>query len=226
MRFKDVFSIIGPVMVGPSSSHTAGAVSIGRVARQLLGRVPSEADIALYGSFAETYRGHGTDVALVAGLLDWSTEDMRIPRSLEFAAEVGMRVNFRRGAGTVPHPNTALIRLQCGPHRAEVLASSIGGGNIEVHRVNGFAVRCSAAYPALFVSHRDVPGVIAAVTRLLSAEGVNIVSMSVDRKGRSGEALSVIETDENVHDALLAALRALPDVSEIRKIDVTGSRCA
>jgi len=95
-----------------------------------------------------------------------------------------------------------------------------------LHRVNGFAVRCSAAYPALFVSHRDVPGVIAAVTRLLSAEGVNIVSMSVDRKGRSGEALSVIETDENVHDALLAALRALPDVSEIRKIDVTGSRCA
>jgi len=224
MRFKDVFSIIGPAMVGPSSSHTAGAVRIGRVARHLLGDVPERAEIRFYGSFADTYRGHGTDLAIVGGLLDFDTDDSRIPSSLKIAERLGIEIEFREGKGSIPHPNTARIAARRGEREAVVTASSIGGGNIEVHGVNDFDVKFTAMYPTLLVFHDDRPGMIADLTRILSREHVNIGHMSVDRKGRSGEALTVIDTDSALSDDLIREVAQLPTVRDVRLVDLTGAK--
>jgi L-serine dehydratase len=225
MRFKDVFSIIGPAMVGPSSSHTAGAVRLGRVARRLLGSLPEKAEIVFYRSFADTYRGHGTDLAVVSGIMDYDTDDVRIPLSLDLAAEAGIQVLIRAGKGLAAHPNTAEIRLAAGERKVVVRGASIGGGNIEIESINDFDIRFSAMYPTLLVFHADRPGMIAEVTGLLSREQINIGCMDLDRKGRNGDALTAIESDNGFAPELLNRLTALPDVTEVRVIDITeGSR--
>lgn len=221
MRFKDVFSIIGPAMVGPSSSHTAGAVRIGRVARHVLGELPDEAQILLYGSFADTYQGHGTDLAIVGGLLDFDTDDPRIPNSIGIAESLGVSIEFRPGKGQFPHPNTAKLLVRAGEREAAVVGASIGGGNIEVLGVNDFDVKFTAMYPTLVIFHEDRPGMIAEFTRLLSRDSVNIGHMSVDRKGRSGEAVTVIDVDGTITGQLIAEIEQLPTVREVRKVDLT-----
>ena len=224
MRFKDVFSIIGPAMVGPSSSHTAGAVRIGRAARHILGELPEKANIVFYGSFADTYKGHGTDLAVVGGLLDFDTDDPRIPSSLEIAEQLGIDIAIREGSGHFPHPNTAKITISKGEREISVVGASIGGGNIEVLSVDGFNVKFTAMYPTLILYHRDRPGMIAEVTRVLSREQVNIGHMSVDRKGRSGEALTVIETDHALTQEIVREIASLPQVQDARLIDLTQKR--
>lgn len=224
MRFKDVFSIIGPAMVGPSSSHTAGAVRIGRVARHVLGDVPDKADIYFYGSFADTYRGHGTDLAIVGGLLDFDTDDPRIPSSLTIAEQIGLDIAFKEGKGHFPHPNTAKIIARCMDREVVVTGASIGGGNIEVLGIDGFDVKFTAMYPTLVLYHNDRPGMIADVTRVLSRENVNIGHMSVDRRGRSGEALTVIDTDSSLTDDVVREIAELATVRDVRLIDLTGKR--
>jgi len=222
MRFKDVFSIIGPSMIGPSSSHTAGAVRLGRVARELLGAMPKEADIVFYGSFAATYAGHGTDVAVVAGLLRFGTDDARIPDSLRLAAEVGMKVTFRAGAGAAVHPNTLSVELRSDDRFCRMTGCSIGGGNIEVIEASGFDLRFTADYPTMIVFHGDRTGVLADITRLLSGANVNIGYMDVDRKGRLGEAATAVETDGGLSDDLLEEIGRLPGVTGISYIDLNG----
>lgn len=224
MRFKDVFSIIGPAMVGPSSSHTAGAVRIGRVARHILGDLPEKADILFYGSFADTYRGHGTDLAIVGGLLDFDTDDSRIPSSLAIAEQLGITIAFKEGKGQFPHPNTAKVIVRCGEREVIVTGASIGGGNIEVLGVNEFDVKFTAMYPTLILFHNDRPGMIADVTRVLSRENVNIGHMSVDRKGRSGEALTVIDTDSSLTEELIQEIAQLGTVRDVRLVDLTANR--
>lgn len=220
MRFKDVFSIIGPSMVGPSSSHTAGAARLGRVARQLLGEMPTRAEIVFYGSFADTYQGHGTDLAIVGGLLDWATDDLRIAQSFRHAEEAGLSVAIKAGKQIVSHPNTARIALSGAARSVELIGASIGGGNIEVHGVDGFDVKFIAMYPTLLVYHQDRPGMLAELTAALSREGINIGHMDVDRKGRHAEALTVIEADAPIPGELLARLRSLQDVSDARVVDL------
>jgi L-serine dehydratase len=222
LRFKDVFSIIGPGMVGPSSSHTAGAVRLGRVARALLGEVPVSAEIMLYGSFAETYRGHGTDLAIVGGLLDYDTDDERIPQSLDIAEQSGLKVIFKKSKARVAHPNTVKIKLSSAERSVIMIGSSIGGGNIEVSSVNDFDIEFTGSYPTLLIFHIDRPGLLADVTRLLSDENVNIGYMDVDRKARSGEAMTAIEVDSPVSVRLLDELKKLQNVHEVRIIDLTG----
>lgn len=222
MRFKDVFSIIGPAMVGPSSSHTAGAVRIGRVARHILGELPEKADIWFYGSFADTYQGHGTDLAIVGGLLDFDTDDARIPSSLTIAGQLGFDIAFKEGKGQFPHPNTAKLIVAASGREVTVTAASIGGGNIEVLGVNEFDVKFTAMYPTLILFHDDRPGMIADVTRVLSRENVNIGHMSVDRKGRSGEALTVIDTDNSITGEVIAEIAQLSTVRDVRLVDLTG----
>lgn len=222
MRFKDVFSIIGPSMIGPSSSHTAGAVRLGRVARELLGELPEEAEVVFYGSFAATYGGHGTDVAVVAGLLRFGTDDERIPDALREAAKAGMKVTFRTGAGAAVHPNTLSAELRAGERSCRMTGCSIGGGNIEVVEANGFDLRFTADYPTLIAFHGDRPGVLADMTRLLSAANVNIGCMDVDRKGRLGEAATAIETDGGIPGGVLAEIRKLRSVTGLSYIDLNG----
>jgi L-serine dehydratase len=221
MRFKDVFSIIGPAMIGPSSSHTAGAVRIGRAARHLFGRGPAEAIVTLYGSFAETYAGHGTDRAIAAGLLDLDTDDERVPDALEEADRIGLRIAFRTGVGIGPHPNYARIELRDEQGAAELSGASIGGGNIQIVSINGFDAGCSGQYPTLVVTHADRQGVLAALTRIISEAGLNIGFMVVDRKARDGEAMTVIEIDARPSEVLMEEIRALPHVTELAVIDLS-----
>ncbi|GGN99328.1 L-serine ammonia-lyase, iron-sulfur-dependent subunit beta [Saccharibacillus kuerlensis] len=223
MRFKNVFSIIGPSMVGPSSSHTAGAVRIGLIGRQLLGEEPVSAKIALYGSFAETYWGHGTDLALAGGLLGYATDDARIAEALEEAARREIEIVFVKGVGMAPHPNTAKLELTAADGRsAQVLGASIGGGNIMIHEMNGFDVRCSGEYPTIVVLHHDRPGVIASLTAILSDSETNIGYMGVDRKGRSAEAMTVMELDSVPGQDLLQRLRGISDVIEVIVINLNS----
>ncbi|WP_036717507.1 L-serine ammonia-lyase, iron-sulfur-dependent subunit beta [Paenibacillus sp. JCM 10914] len=222
MRFKDVFSIIGPSMVGPSSSHTAGAVRIGRAARRIFGAFPDQAEIVFYGSFAETYRGHGTDLAVVGGLLDFATDDMRIRHSVELAEEAGIRLTFKTAQNVAFHPNTVLLKLKNQDHEDIIAGASIGGGSVEMLRVNGFDVKFTMNYPVLLVFHDDTPGMVAHITRLLESGGVNIAYMDVDRKGRGGDALTVVEADEAVPAELMKHIESLSSVKRVVFADLTA----
>ncbi|MCR8635219.1 L-serine ammonia-lyase, iron-sulfur-dependent subunit beta [Paenibacillus radicis (ex Xue et al. 2023)] len=221
MRFKDVFSIIGPDMVGPSSSHTAGAVRIGRVARQLFEVQPEKVNIYLYRSFADTYQGHGTDVALAAGLLNWDTAHEHIPEALAIAEQRGMQLSFIAKSGGAPHPNTAILQMMKLNLSMRVTGTSIGGGNIEIVGVDDFDVRFSASFPTMVITHADRIGMLAEVTHLFSQNHLNIGAMDVDRKSRNGQALTVIEADGAISQELIQAVRNLEGVVRVRMIDLT-----
>ncbi len=222
MRFKDVFAIIGPAMIGPSSSHTAGAVRIGRVARQLLDRVPERANVTLYGSFAETYAGHGTDTAIAGGLLDYDTDNPRVTRALDEATSAGISITFRIGTGVVPHPNFASIEAEADGRHAAVTGASIGGGSIEIYSMNGFAAGCSGRHPTLIITHADISGFLAVVTAAVSDAGLNIGFMKVDRKSRFGEAMTVMELDKRPTSELLKRVRNMPLVAEAVVINLSA----
>lgn len=222
MRFKDVFSIIGPAMIGPSSSHTAGAARIGRAARQALGEPPLEADIALYGSFADTYRGHGTDKALVAGLLGHAPDDERLRDALAHAELAGLQVSIRTGRELEPHPNTASIALRGRASSVTVKGRSIGGGSIELIAVDRFDVRFAAAQPTLLIFHEDRPGTVARIAAILDRAQGNIVSMTVGRQSRQGAALTVMECDQAVPEEAVAEIGRVAGVSRVRTIDLSA----
>ena len=195
----DIFDILGPVMVGPSSFHTAGAVRIGRMARTLLGGEPVRAKIGLYGSFAETGQGHGTDKALVAGLLGLKPDDMKIPNSFDLAKQRGMKFTFETARLREAHPNTAVLEVELANGKALTLqAASTGGGRIRVDKLNGVEVSFTGAFNTLVIRHKDIAGELADVTRELSNGRVNIANMSLCRDRRGGDALTVIETDQKV----------------------------
>ena len=221
MRFKDIFSIIGPDMIGPSSSHTAGAVRIGRAARQLFGVQPEKAVITLYGSFADTYRGHGTDLALAAGLLDWNTNDSRIPDALRHAEQAELDIVLRTARGVQPHPNTANIDMTAAGRRMSVTGVSIGGGNMEIMAIDDFGVRFSGMSPTIVIRHLDRIGMLAEITGLFSRHSLNIASMEVDRRGRNGEAMTVVEADGQWNSQLISELRLLAGVYDIRTVELS-----
>ena len=211
----NVFDIIGPVMIGPSSSHTAGAVRLGRIALKLLGERAVRAEIGLSGSFAETYRGHGTDKALVAGIMGLHSDDDRIRRSLELAEETGLSVTISETQIPGAHPNTARIALTgASGARMELQGSSVGGGNVLITSINGMAVSFTGQYNTILVRHLDKPGAIAAVTQFMAGSGVNIGNFRLSRERRGGEALMTIEVDGDVSDSLMSALRGLPPVQQ------------
>lgn len=219
MKFTSVFDIIGPVMIGPSSSHTAGAARIGRVARDLFGRQPKWVRIHLYGSFAETYRGHGTDVAIVGGLLDYDTYDERIKTAFDDAKEAGMQYEFIPEEAHKEHPNTA--RLVMGDDNGEMSVEgiSIGGGKIEISEVNGFKLRLTGGMPAILVVHNDRAGCIANVANCLAMHNVNIGHMEVSRIERGHTALMVIEVDQNIDDRILQQISFIPHITKVSKIN-------
>lgn len=209
----DIFDILGPVMVGPSSSHTAGAARIGKMARTLLGSRPARAEIGLHGSFAETGQGHGTDRALVAGLLGLSPDDMDIPRSFELAAEQGLTVQFHTVHLREAHPNTAVLEVWGTDGRfLKMQASSTGGGRIRVDKLDEIDVGFTGAFNTLVVRHQDISGEVASVTRELSKGRINIANMSLCRDRRGGDALMVIETDQKVPPAVRAFIAEIPGV--------------
>ncbi|HIY93372.1 L-serine ammonia-lyase, iron-sulfur-dependent subunit beta [Companilactobacillus sp. HBUAS56275] len=213
LRFKSVFDIIGPVMVGPSSSHTAGAARIGKVVHDIFGEKPEKVTIHLYESFAKTYRGHGTDIALVGGLLGMEPDDERLSDSLKIAYEKGIKVAFVPESKEVDHPNTAKIKLVKGDHNLTVTGVSIGGGNIQISEINGFKMSLSLGTPTYITVHQDVSGMIAKVTDVFSNLNINIGTMTVTRASKGEKAIMIIEVDERrQRDEILQKLRALPNV--------------
>ncbi|AID43015.1 L-serine ammonia-lyase, iron-sulfur-dependent subunit beta [Staphylococcus xylosus] len=212
MKYKTVFDIIGPTMIGPSSSHTAGAVRIGLVARDLFNQLPNQVDIYLYGSFMETYKGHGTDVALVGGLLGYDTDDDRIQKSLEAAETAGMKVNFIEMAEERSHPNTAIINMRNAEKEISVEGVSIGGGKIEVVAINGFNIAISGNYPALLVFHKDTFGTIGKVANILGDSSINVGSMQVSRREKGDQALMTCELDDAVNKDIIEKIKNVDGV--------------
>lgn len=215
MKFKSVFEIIGPTMIGPSSSHTAGAVRIGHVASALFGELPEHVDIYLYGSFMETYRGHGTDVALVGGLLGYETDDERIITSLATAAERGMSIEFIEMQEEKKYPNTVVLDLQRADKQLSIEGVSIGGGKIEITAINNFPISLSGDYPALLVFHQDTFGTIANVTRILGNDSINVGAMQVNRKEKGDSALMMCELDEKPKAAIINEIRQVTGVTAV-----------
>ncbi|KWW17597.1 MULTISPECIES: L-serine ammonia-lyase, iron-sulfur-dependent subunit beta [Bacillaceae] len=218
MKYRSAFDIIGPVMIGPSSSHTAGAARIGRVARTLFGKQPNKAIISLYGSFAKTYRGHGTDVAVVGGILDFDTDDERIPSSLTIAEEAGMEVTFTIEDTVMDHPNTVKIRLFDEEKELELVGISIGGGTIEITELNTFKLKLSGENPAILVVHNDVFGIISSVSTVLANHEINIGHMEVSRKEKGQMALMVIEVDQKIKLEIMKELEGLENVLQVIKM--------
>lgn len=220
MGRSTVFDLIGPIMVGPSSSHTAGAVRLGAMARKIFGSMPVEAEIILHGSFAETGKGHGTNLALVAGLLGMHTDDERIPQAFEIAKEEGLAFHFKScNLGDV-HPNTVKMNLVCQEgHTMEVMGSSIGGGRIQITGINEFQVEVMGDYHTLVVLQNDLPGVVAQVTSLIASTQINIAQMRVSREKKGAHALMIIETDQAIDPAALALIKKLPAVNQAMAIE-------
>jgi len=208
-----IFDIMGPVMVGPSSSHTAGAVRIGLITRRLLGGTPVKAQIKLHGSFAATGGGHGTDKALVSGLLGLFPDDPRIPISFALADEANIELSFSSVVLRGAHPNTAVLTVE---NRAgnvlEVNASSLGGGRVRVNAIDGMEATFTGDYPTLIIRNEDRPGLVAEVSGILSEQGVNIATMQLYRDRRGGLAVMVIESDQPIPREMADYLRAQPGI--------------
>ena len=216
----NIFDMMGPVMVGPSSSHTAGAARIGNMGRTLLGEEVVRADIGLHGSFAETGFGHGTDRALLAGLLGMKPDDLRIPNAYEEANRAGMAYSFRTVELRDAHPNTALLELTGKSGKQLTLqASSIGGGAIVVNKIDGIDVNFTGDFNTLIVRNQDESGSVAAITSILSQVHINVANMSVNRHRRGGDALMVIETDQHIKPRQVEFLSELPGILSVTYYD-------
>ncbi len=210
--------MIGPVMIGPSSSHTAGACRIGLVSRFLLGHAPTEARIGLHASFAKTGRGHGTHLALVAGLLGFAPDDPRLPRAFEEAKAAGLAVTFEDVDLGDVHPNTARIDLSGGGSDVSVVASSTGGGVIHVGRVDGFKTDFSGGSPTLLLRYQDAVGMIARVSQLIAEDEVNIATLVCTRERRNGRAMLSIELDQRLSDHGIRKVSGLPEITWLRML--------
>jgi len=212
----DVFAIIGPTMIGPSSSHTAGAVRLGNLAGWILGERPQRAKVILYNSFASTGYGHGTDRALIAGLLGFAPDDERIRNAFAEATALGLHWELCDGGRDENlHPNTVCFMLTGAHGESVVTGCSVGGGRVKILSVDGFATDFSGEYATVLTVHRDRPGVVAAVTACLAAGRVNIAQMRVSRQWKGEKALMVIETDQPLSTEIKAALQKMPDICRV-----------
>ncbi len=212
----DIFDIMGPIMVGPSSSHTAGAVRIGRMARTLLGEAPAKASIHLHGSFAETGVGHGTDKALVAGLLGMAPDDLDIPQSFDIAAQRGLTFSFDWQDLRDAHPNSVLLELVgTSDKRLAMQACSTGGGRILVTRLDGVDVSFTGDYHTLIVQNMDNKGNLSDVATALALARVNVANMSMNRSSKGGSVLMVIETDDPVPEYIVDLIEQQPGILQV-----------
>lgn len=218
MAFISVFDVIGPNMVGPSSSHTAGAASIALLTKKMIGEDVRRIKFTLYGSFAKTYKGHGTDRALVGGILGFETDDERIRDSFELARAAGLDFVFESAAEEDDdiHPNTVDMEVEGVSGRVlYVRGESLGGGKVRLTRINGVKVEFTGEFHALIVVQRDYPGVVAGVTSVLSNYGVNIAYLRVFRENKGGLAYTIVESDEEISENAVAEMKKNPAIEDI-----------
>ena len=216
MAFISVFEVIGPNMVGPSSSHTAGAASIARLAWKMTNKKIKKVKFILYGSFAQTYRGHGTDRALLGGMMGFETDDVRIRDSFEIAEKE--RIEFSFEANTIEtdvHPNTVDMEIVAVDGKLlTVRGESVGGGKVKLTRINGVKVHFTGEYHALIVVHKDHPGVISKITNVFGKLHVNIAFLRVYREQKGGNAYMIIESDEKITESAVEEIEKNPFVRE------------
>lgn len=217
-----LLDIIGPVMVGPSSSHTAGACRLGLLARNLVGGTPQRARVELHGSFARTGEGHGTDKAIAGGLMGFRPDDERIRSALEIADREGLRFTFektRLGDEDVMHPNSVRVTVERGDRRSVMTGSSLGAGRVLVTQIDGFPVEVHGSYHTIVLVAEDVRGSIARIAGILAEDGLNIATLRLTRKERGGDAFMVIELDEAPDEKARDDIRALPWVRWAYRLD-------
>jgi len=213
---SSIFDMIGPVMIGPSSSHTAGVVRIGRVARKVLGENPTEAKITFFNSFARTYEGHGSDRAIIAGLMDFKTDDIRIRESFKHAEAQGLKYQIKAvGNASIYHPNTVKLILVGSKRKIEVVGESLGGGKINIPELDGFTANFNANLHSLIIKADDKKGSIAFISDILNHDDCNIATMSVSRKGKHDQACLVIEMDSGLRPLTVDYLSSLSWVREV-----------
>jgi L-serine dehydratase len=215
-----LLDIIGPVMVGPSSSHTAGACRLGLLARNLVGGTPERARVELHGSFARTGEGHGTDKAIAGGLMGFRPDDERLRDALEIAEREGLDYVFEKTTlGDDAHPNTARITLECGERHAVMTGASLGAGRILVTEINGYNVEVTGGYHTIVLIAEDVKGSVAAIATILAEHEINIANLRLTRKQRGGDAFMVIEVDDVPGEAVRDEIRTLPWVRWAFRLD-------
>lgn len=213
----NIFDIIGPVMIGPSSSHTAGACRIGLFARMIANEDVKDATIYLSGSFAETYRGHGTDKAIVAGLMGFLTSDERIRNSMEIAKENGVKIEILKKDIELAHPNTARIIIRkVNGSEVVVTGCSIGGGNVIITKINNIDVNLDGMYDSFIIPHKDIPGMITKISTVLSSNNININGLNLCRNKKGDEAIVVVQVDNDIKgDNIIEELKALDGVLHV-----------
>lgn len=214
----NMFDILGPITVGPSSSHTAGAVRIGLACRIILGEDVKWAKITFYGSFADTYRGHGTDKAIIGGLLGFNTDNVKVRESLHLAQFRGLEYTIETAEDPRYHPNTVRIEARSKNNRITLRGISIGGGAIRIVELNGFEIEAACNYDTLVVFHKDASGVLASIAQTLSGNGYNIGNLRLSRTRRDGDVITIIETDALVDGPTADIMRALPNIANVVSI--------
>ena len=220
MSFISVFDVLGPNMIGPSSSHTAGACAIAYLAQKMKSGVLQEVEFTLYGSFAKTYRGHGTDRALLGGIMGFATDDVRIRDSFEIAEERGIEFRFIPDEKeTDIHPNTVDIRMVNDSGAVmTVRGESLGGGKVKIVRINQVQVDFTGEYNAVIIIQKDRPGVAAHITRILSDRNVNIAFMRLFRESRGEKAYTIVESDNRLPEDITEKLLENPNVQDVMLI--------
>ena len=217
-----LLDIIGPVMVGPSSSHTAGACRLGLLARCLVGGTPQRARVELHGSFARTGEGHGTDKAIVGGLMGFRPDDERIRDALGIAEREGLDYRFEKttlGEENEVHPNTVRITVERGDRSSVMVGSSLGAGRVLVTEIDGYPVEVTGNYNTIVLVAEDVPGSVAGIATILAEDEINIATLRLTRKERGGDAFMVIEVDEQPDEKVRADIRTLPWVRWVFRLD-------
>ena len=218
-QIMSIFEVMGPIMIGPSSSHTAGSVKLGKLARFIAGKKVQRAVLKLHGSFATTYRGHGTDKALIAGLLGFDPDDVRIRRAFTHAEENDLQYEFEKIELRGVHPNTVIFELYTeDKEKLTIRGSSLGGGEVIINSIDEYEVEITGKYDTLWIVHKDMPGMVGRITALLGSYNVNIASMKNQRRKKRDVASSIIELDQIIPDALFEHLKNIPDIDFVRRI--------
>jgi L-serine dehydratase len=221
-NYIGIFDVIGPIMVGPSSSHTSGAATIAWMARQIFSGIPVRATFTLYGSFAETYKGHGTDRALIGGMLGYKSDDVRIPNAYEEARKAGLITDFIVDRDTqVSHPNTVDVVMTAeNGHTLLIRGESLGGGRVRIRRLNDIEVDFTGEYSTMVIGHQDKTGTVAYITKCLAEENINVANLKLFREGKGKKAYTVVEADSFVSEELKEKILQYETVSNVELIEI------
>lgn len=218
-----IFDVLGPVMIGPSSSHTAGAARLGKIARTIVNKQIKEVTFLLHGSFKETYKGHGTDRALVAGILGMMPEDSRLRDSLSIAKKEGIKINFLPADLGQVHPNTVKILIKdCEDIDWEVLGSSIGGGLVKIYEINGNKVTVTGEYPTVITCHNDIPGTVSKISTTLYDNKINIATMTLVRSQKGKDATLTLELDGVTDNSIVEQITKIDGINRVIFINHLG----